>query len=175
MIRPRYGPSAPCSRFLYGLFPFQGGMPFRRMCSYAGGRFASVFLELAHLDGAFWGIVFSRCFLTIRFSGNDFLRERRRIPSPRGNLQTGISLFWALPAGNRSNGRIRPGTRGEWREIRKLRKSGKIVLVNTVQNHDAWHIHSAFCLSAEAFPFIVTPGSCTVPVVQWIERVSPKD
>lgn len=140
-----------------------------------GGRFASVFLELAHLDGAFWGIVFSRCFLTIRFSGNDFLRERRRIPSPRGNLQTGISLFWALPAGNQSNGRIRPGTRGEWREIRKLRKSGKIVLVNTVQNHDAWHIHSAFCLSAEAFPFIVTPGSCTVPVVQWIERVSPKD
>lgn len=153
MIRPRYGPSTPCSRFLYGLFPFQGGMPFRRMCSYAGGRFASVFLELAHLDGAFWGIVFSRCFLTIRFSGNDFLRERRRIPSPRGNLQTGISLFWALPAGNQSNGRIRPRTRGELegnQEVAEIR-----------ENSPGEHCSKSRCM-AYSFCFLLERGDLPV-------------
>lgn len=36
---------------------------------------------------------------------------------------------------------------------------------------DVWHTPPAFCLSAEAFPFIVMHGPCPVPVVQWIERV----
>ncbi|PND08325.1 hypothetical protein CXT88_01975 [Akkermansia muciniphila] len=62
MIRQRYGPSAPFSRFLYGLFPFPGGMLFRRIISHAGVLFFSVFSSLAHLDGAFWRIVFFPLF-----------------------------------------------------------------------------------------------------------------
>ena len=93
---------------------------------------------------------------------------------PRG--ASGRRLFHysgPLPAGNRNNGRIRPGMRGERRGNGKFQKSVKIILVNTVQNHDAWHTPPAFCLSAEAFPFIVMHGPCPVPVVQWIEYKIP--
>lgn len=45
----------------------------------------------------------------------------------------------------------------------------------TVQNQGSWRNRAAFCLSPGIFPFIVLHGQCPVPVVQWIERVSPKD
>ena len=44
-----------------------------------------------------------------------------------------------------------------------------------LQNQGSWSNCPAFCLSGETFPFIVLHGQCPVPVVQWIERVSPKD
>lgn len=175
MIRQRYGPSAPFSRFCMACSPFQGGMLFRRIFSHAGVLFFSVFhhwLIWTELSG---GLFSFRCFwrqdsaeMTLCGSGGAF--------RPRG--ASGRRLFHysgPLPAGNRNNGRIRPGMRGERRGNGKFQKSVKIILVNTVQNHDAWHIPPAFCLSAEAFPFIVMHGLCPVPVVQWIERVSPKD
>ncbi len=154
---------------------FQEGMLFRRIFSHAVVLFFSVFSSLAHLDGAFWGIVFFPLFLAIRFSGNNSLREWRRLLAPRGSGRRLFHYSGPLPAGNQSNGCIRPGMCGEWRGNGKLQKSVKIILVNTVRIHDAWHTPPAFCLSAEAFPFIVTHGPYPVPVVQWIERVSPKD
>lgn len=121
------------------------------------------------------GLFSFRCFLAIRFSEMTLCGSGGAF-RPRG--ASGRRLFHysgPLPAGNRNNGRIRPGMRGERRGNGKFQKSVKIILVNTVQNHDAWHTPPAFCLSAEAFPFIVMHGPCPVPVVQWIERVSPKD
>lgn len=156
--------------------PFQGGMLFRRIFSHAGVLFFSVFSSLAHLDGAFWRIVFFPLFFWRQDSAEMTLCGSGGAFRPRG--ASGRRLFHysgPLPAGNRNNGRIRPGMRGERRGNGKFQKSVKIILVNTVQNHDAWHTPPAFCLSAEAFPFIVMHGPCPVPVVQWIERVSPKD
>ena len=152
--------------------PFQGGCcsgGYSLMQGFCSSLFFHHWLIWTELSG---GLFSFRCFLAIRFSGNDSLREWRRLPAPRGQRKTVISLFWAA---NRNNGRIRPGMRGERRGNGKLQKSVKIILVNTVRIHDAWHTPPAFCLSAEAFPFIVTHGPCPVPVVQWIERVSPKD
>lgn len=40
----------------------RGGMLFRRIFSHAGVLFFSVFSSLAHLDGAFWRIVFFPLF-----------------------------------------------------------------------------------------------------------------
>jgi len=74
---------------------FQEGMLFRRIFSHAVVLFFSVFSSLAHLDGAFWWIVFFPLFLAIRFSGNNSLREWRRLPAPRGQRKTVILLFWA--------------------------------------------------------------------------------
>lgn len=176
MIRQRYGPSAPFSRFLYGLFPFPGGGCCSGGYSLMQGFCSSLFFIIgssgrSFLEDCFLSVVFWRqdsAEMTLCGSGGAF--------RPRG--ASGRRLFHysgPLPAGNRNNGRIRPGMRGERRGNGKFQKSVKIILVNTVQNHDAWHIPPAFCLSAEAFPFIVMHGLCPVPVVQWIERVSPKD
>ena len=176
MIRQRYGPSAPFSRFLYGLFPFPGGDAVPEdilscrgsvlLCFFIIGTSGRKFLGDFFISVVFWRQ--DSAEMTLCGSGGAF----------RTRGANGRRLFHysgPLPAGNRSNGRIRPGMRGERRGNGKLQKSVKIILVNTVQNHDAWHTPPAFCLSAEAFPFIVMHGPCPVPVVQWIERVSPKD
>ena len=176
MIRQRYGPSAPFSRFLYGLFPFPGGDAVPEDILSCRGSVLLCFFIIGSSGRSFLG----DCFLSVVFWRQDSA-EMTLCGSggafrPRG--ASGRRLFHysgPLPAGNRNNGRIRPGMRGERRGNGKFQKSVKIILVNTVQNHDAWHTPPAFCLSAEAFPFIVMHGPCPVPVVQWIERVSPKD
>ncbi len=69
------------------------------------------------------------------------------------------------------------GKRREQRENKQLGKK----LTKTVLGKKCFKIkvHGViallFCLSGETFPFIVLHGQCPVPVVQWIERVSPKD
>lgn len=85
----------PLLKILYGLFPFPGGDAVPEDILSCRGSVLLCFSSLAHLDGAFWGIVFFPLFLAIRFSGNDSLREWRRLPAPRGQRKTVISLFWA--------------------------------------------------------------------------------
>lgn len=66
--------------------------------------------------------------------------------------------------------------RKKWRQkTRKGKKHSNESWKVTLQNQSPWRNRPAFCLSVGIFPFIVLHGQCPVPVVQWIERVSPKD
>jgi hypothetical protein len=63
MIRQRYGPSAPFSRFLYGLFPFPGGDAVPEDILSCSGSVLLCFFIIGTSGRGFLG----DCFLSVVF------------------------------------------------------------------------------------------------------------